>query len=85
MAWAIEGGEALAAILAHSLAQDTAGAETKWIRAYTNRLARAQRRCRWIGKGLRSPSVSATVAGVLGVVPALAGPVIADLNAVEDR
>lgn len=84
MSWALEGGLALSEIIVKVLRNEVTGAEYLWNAAYRRQFRAAQRRCRLISRGLRSPVISATVAGILGAVPALARPVIANLNATAE-
>lgn len=84
MAWALEGASKLAEVLAKRLAGRTADAESEWKMTYRRSFSPAQRRCSWISKGLRSAAVTATVAGALGALPALATPIIHELNAAAE-
>ncbi len=84
MAWALEGARQLAPIIVQAIKTGVAGAEDRWNRRYAQRFSGAQRRCRLISKGLRSTSITVTVAEVLGAMPSLAKPVIAQLNATDE-
>lgn len=84
MSWAMEGATELSEIVAESVKGGATDAESRWNTAYRRRFQAAQRRCGWISKGLRSPAVSDTVAGVLRAVPVLARPVIANLNTIAE-
>lgn len=84
IAWAVEGAVELSKILIERARHGDSGSEATWNAAYKYRFARAQRRCAWIASGLRSRAVSATVAGLVGALPGLARPVIAEMNALAD-
>lgn len=80
MAWALEGAVELSRIVAEGLHVGNDTGARRWNAAYRKRFGGAQRRCGWIAAGLRSRVVGGTVAGVLGAMPGLAGPVLANLN-----
>jgi len=71
LAWALAGARALAPIAS---APWTAGAERKWTRGYRACVARRQRICRTVARGLRVPALVALATALLGRAPVLARP-----------
>jgi hypothetical protein len=70
------GGAGLAAILAETLGEDLAVAQRRWRAVHRRAVVRRQAVCWVAARVLRDPFLTRTLAGLLGRVPALAGPVL---------
>jgi flavin-dependent dehydrogenase len=80
IAWAVMSAAALAPIAARAVHAWDDSLARDWERAHRRIVGRRQRICRIVARGLRSPFLTGLAVRALGVVPALARPVIAALN-----
>ncbi|AMV38455.1 NAD(P)/FAD-dependent oxidoreductase [Planctomyces sp. SH-PL62] len=80
MAWAVAGGEALAAILADAVAGLETRPDRRWDLAYRRRIARRQLTCRAVSRVLRSPWMTRGLVRALGLGPSLARPFLAIMH-----
>ncbi len=81
MAWALAGGQALAAILAEALERDDDPA-LAWTRAYRREVGRRQVVCRLARLTLRTPWMTRSLVRVLSLRPELARPFLSIMHAV---
>ncbi|OJW17879.1 MAG: hypothetical protein BGO49_30800 [Planctomycetales bacterium 71-10] len=75
MAWALAGGEALAAILAED--PDPAG---RWAREHRRIVRDRQFACRAVARVLRSPAMTSVMAAALEIRPGLARPLLSAMH-----
>jgi len=81
MAWALASGRSVAPIVVelcrHNLAPEAARA---WKEAHRRLIVRRARRCRYLSRFLRHPSLVSIAIRLLAFAPALANPVVRSLN-----
>jgi flavin-dependent dehydrogenase len=80
MAWAVMSAAALAPIAARAIERWDDSLARDWETAHRRLIGRRQRTCRTISRVLRSPFLTGLGVRILGLVPALAHPVISALN-----
>ena len=80
MAWALAGGAALAPLAARAARAWDPALEEQWAARYARVVVARQGVCRAAAAVLRRPWLTATVVGLLRLVPSLAAPVVRRLN-----
>ncbi|MDG3002375.1 NAD(P)/FAD-dependent oxidoreductase [Paludisphaera mucosa] len=80
MAWALAGGEALAATLAEALAGVEIDPAGRWALAHRKAVGRRQLVCRAAGRILRTPWMTRSLVGVLAFRPSLARPFLSIIH-----
>lgn len=80
MAWAVASAAALAPIALRASHNWEPGFAHEWETVHRRTIGARQRTCKLVSRVLRSPTLTALVVRALGIVPALARPVVSRLN-----
>jgi flavin-dependent dehydrogenase len=80
MAWAVASAAAVGPLAERAVSEWTPALAAEWKRTHARVIGRRQRVCHVVARVLRHPVVTGVAVRALGVVPALARPVVALLN-----
>jgi flavin-dependent dehydrogenase len=80
MAWALAGGAAVAEVALTAARTGGENPARRWTRTWQAVVGRRQRECATLARLLRRPRLTTALVGLVGRLPALAGPVVRSIN-----
>lgn len=81
IAWALQGGAAVAPIAVDAVNQFKLSHAKQWSRAHARLIGRKQRVCRMVARTLRNPVLTTAMMRVLNIMPSAATLIVAHINA----